>query len=381
MQRRQTPSKSTVETRVDDKEENEKEPRRMKACMSSTKFMVLMILCLQNTLFTVLRRYSLGVLKEQYSKHEVLLLAEIIKILFSAYMITGTLPQGQGLGFRVSYLVKKSGKMFFLAALYGAMNILSFVSLRNIGAGMFTIFAQCKIMTTATFSSIILGRRYSTAKWRALVGLMLGVLLFSEPIWGDRKNLINSSPDANAMLGTVAVLTEVTLSGFASIYFEKVIKTDSEQMNIWERNFQLALGSFPIYLVFLIYDNGGELGYGGGWSTVAFMLSCLGAAGGLLVALSIKYGDSILKTLATTGAIVLSSVVDHFLLGGPLTPSMAIAGTQVVIAICNYTFDATPELAPAKMKVLSKHGSESGKPDEDEEQAKLLDGDERSLDD
>ena len=32
------------------------------------RFFVLMILCLQNSMFTVLRRYSLGVLKEEYSK-------------------------------------------------------------------------------------------------------------------------------------------------------------------------------------------------------------------------------------------------------------------------------------------------------------------------
>ena len=32
------------------------------------RFLVLMILCLQNSMFTVLRRYSLGVLKEDYSK-------------------------------------------------------------------------------------------------------------------------------------------------------------------------------------------------------------------------------------------------------------------------------------------------------------------------
>jgi len=32
------------------------------------RFLVLMILCLQNSMFTVLRRYSLGVLKEEYSK-------------------------------------------------------------------------------------------------------------------------------------------------------------------------------------------------------------------------------------------------------------------------------------------------------------------------
>jgi hypothetical protein len=37
-------------------------------CMSSTKMLVLLVLCLQNSMFTVLRRYSQGVLREVYSK-------------------------------------------------------------------------------------------------------------------------------------------------------------------------------------------------------------------------------------------------------------------------------------------------------------------------
>ena len=284
-------------------------------------------------------------------QHEVLLVGEIIKIVYSAWMVSKDLSPVDGdinsgvssssLATRILFLVAKSKKMFVLAMIYGAMNILSFVALRNISAGMFTIFAQCKILTTATFSTILLQRQYSWTQWRALLALMFGVLLFSEPIWGnpDQQIVIEG---ANTVLGTAAVLTEVTLSGFASIYFEKVIKKDPERLSIWERNFQLALGSFPIYLVFIALDAGGEAGFCGGWSLLAVLLSVLGAAGGLLVALSIKYGDSILKTLATTGAIVLSSILDRVFLGGPLTASMMIAGAHVIIAICNYTFDTTP---------------------------------------
>ena len=171
---------------------------------------------------------------------------------------------------RIIFVIANSGKMIGLAIIYGIMNILSFVSLRNIGAGMFTIFAQCKILTTATFSTIILKRQYSYTKWRALASLMAGVILFSEPIWsksfaststttsGGTRLLQevtdtvagNSSSNnkqgigleqASVFIGTVAVIIEVTLSGFASIYFEKVIKLDPLQLNIWERNFQLAL--------------------------------------------------------------------------------------------------------------------------------------------
>lgn len=253
---------------------------------------------------------------------------------------------------KLTYLLKRSSKMAVLACIYGAMNILSFVSLRNISAGMFTVFAQLKILTTATCSSVMLRRSYSMTKWRALITLMMGVLLFSEPIWNKDDN--NKNPEGgNVFLGTAAVLIEVTLSGFASIYFEKVIKTDPEQLGIWERNYQLAFGSIPIYIMFMLWEHGGVAGYFGGWSVVAGILALLGAAGGMLVALSIKHGDSILKTLATTGAIVLSATLDHYVLGGPLTNIMCIAGVIVVTSICDYTFDASPPEAPLQVEPKS----------------------------
>lgn len=328
--------------------------------MSSIRMVVLLVLCLQNSLFTVTRRFSLAVRNEQYSKYEVLLVGEFIKIAFSAYMImqgsssnasSSSSHNISGLKQRLGYLIGTSHKMVILAVLYGAMNILSLISLRNIGAGMFTIFAQCKILTTATFSTLILRRKYSWTQWRALIALSLGVLLFSQPIWDkdhtttsnvEDTNNDNNTSAANAFVGTAAVLIEVSLSGFASIYFEKVIKTDPLQLSIWERNFQLAAGSVPVYLMFMFFTSTPST-VGAGWTWLAWAVAILGAAGGLLVALSIKYGDSILKTLATTGAILLSSVIDRVWLGGPLTPAMVIAAGQVIIAICNYTFDMTPK--------------------------------------
>ena len=287
----------------------------------------------------------------------MLLVGEIIKFVYSAYKITSDLGPGEKPVPKLRYLLKRSSKMAVLAGIYGAMNILSFVSLRNISAGMFTVFAQLKILTTATCSSVMLRRSYSMTKWRALISLMMGVLLFSEPIWNKADNSKNPE-GGNVILGTAAVLIEVTLSGFASIYFEKVIKTDPEQLGIWERNYQLAFGSIPIYIMFMLWEDGGVAGYFGGWSVVAGILALLGAAGGMLVALSIKHGDSILKTLATTGAIVLSATLDHYILGGPLTNIMCIAGVIVVLSICNYTFDASPPETPLQVEAKSEKADE-----------------------
>ncbi|CAM9400741.1 unnamed protein product, partial [Heterosigma akashiwo] len=239
------------------------QPKQLKI-MNTTKIGVLLVLCLQNSVFTVLRRYSQGILQETYSSHEVLMAAEVVKMAFSAWMIGRDLPQkapGVGLVAHLGALVRRSRKMLGLALLYGAMNILSFVALRNIGAGTFTICAQMKILTTAAFSSLLLGRRYSAAKWRALLQLILGVLLFSAPAFegggggggghGEGDGEAPAGSYSQAFLGTAAVLIEVTLSGFASIYFEKVLKKDTEGLSIWERNFQLALWSVPVYVGFI----------------------------------------------------------------------------------------------------------------------------------
>lgn len=326
---------------------------------------MLLVLCLQNSFFTVLRRYSQGVLKETYSKHEVLLFGEVVKIVFSAFVISQSqLKSGKrGLKNHFHYLLTTSPKMFALSLIYGLMNILSYVALRNISASLFTICAQLKILSTATFSCTILKRKYSMVKLRALLTLSVGVLLFSEPIWNDPDAKTFSGDKNNVLLGTFAVLTEVTLSGFASIYFEKVVKNDAEQLTIWERNFQLALGSFPVYLTFIFFNGGDEAGFFGGWSNVTLLLALLGASGGLLVALSIKYGDAILKTLATTGAIVLSSIIDHIWLGGPLTPVMTLAGFVVVLAIFDYMLDPTPPAIGKEVTVLEPEIDEETDPE------------------
>jgi len=318
------------------------------------KTLILIALCTQKFAFTVLRRYSVGILKENYSKYEVLLASEVIKIFFSAGMVyqkfgIGT-PDNKFSGKnKVWYLTKSSGKMILLAFIYGAMNILAYISLQNIGAGMYTIIAQCKLLSTAVFSVVLLKRSFSWARWRSFIVLVLGVMLFSEPMWKSQTNnnesqlSAESSPrNSKAMLvGMSAVWFEVALCGFASVYFEKVIKTGPMELDIWELNFQLGLGSVPIYMFFLITERGGSVGFLHGWSIWAVLLSLLGACGGMLVALSLKHADSILKTIATTGAIMLIALFDHYFLGGPLTLSMMMSCIQVVIAICNYTFDSS----------------------------------------
>jgi len=139
--------------------------------------------------------------------------------------------------------------MLVLAMIYAAMNILSFVALQYIGAGEFSIVAQLKILTTAGFSVAVLRTSLSWTKWRALFQLVFGCILVASPHFSASTVAVASTANANninsvvgvseglpipipvpsqtffKLLGYGAVLSEVVLSGFASIYFERVVKS------------------------------------------------------------------------------------------------------------------------------------------------------------
>lgn len=331
------------------------------------RLFTLLALCLSDGTYTVLRRYSQGVLRETYSFNEVLLAAEFLKLVFAVVMVQQTAAQNaekKPLPKFLLGLLLRSQKMFVLAVLYGAGNILSFVALRRIGAGTFVIIAQMKTLTTAVCSSLILNRKYSLTKWRALVLLVAGVILFVLPTIEYKQRTVPQvevrSSMMDTMIGCGLEFITVTISGFCSIYFEKVIKNEAEQVGIWERNFQLACWSIPSYAVMIVINGGGAEGFFQGWTPLAFILALFGCSGGLLVALSIKYGDSVLKTLAISGSIIYAAIVDHHFLGGPLTVEMMVAAIVVIIAIFNYTFDATPVIPASDLTPKQLNTSENG---------------------
>lgn len=315
----------------------------------SFRSFILGALLLQNSGYTLLRKYS--TMTEDVSPKEILLVGEIIKFCFSIYIIIGSkeLSDAQGVGLeKLSWLLQRSLKMLVLAVIYLAMNILSFVALQYIGAGEFTVCAQLKILSTAGFSVLILGTSLSPVKWRALVLLVLSCILVASPDITHMPSAAHASSGdpttaVTKLVGYCAVLIEVALSGAASIYFEKFLKSSTEVITVWERNFQLSFYSIIIYSMIIIYDNHGSdlpREAWANWSSLTLLVSVLGAAGGLLVAATLKYADSILKTLATSGAIVISTLLGHMFLNGPLDLTMIIGSMCTIIAIFNYTLDA-----------------------------------------
>ncbi len=68
-------------------------------------------------------------------------------------------------------------KLLIPAGLYTLQNNLLFVALSNLDAATYQVTYQLKILTTALFSVLMLGKKLDSLKWVSLVILMFGVSL------------------------------------------------------------------------------------------------------------------------------------------------------------------------------------------------------------
>jgi solute carrier family 35 (UDP-sugar transporter), member A1/2/3 len=294
------------------------------------------------------------------------LVAEVIKMFVSGYLSvtdksTDTDTQGKGLN-KLLWLTLNSRKIILLVVLYSTANILAFYALERVEASVYTVLMQTKIVTTAVFAIIMLGRNISGTKRRALLLLVVGCVLVASPAFnkhtcaasGSEEDQLSvedqRSADASAIVGVMCILTMVTISGYSSIYFESMLKKSNERISIWDRNYQLAQFSIVFLIAVVVGETvqqGGDVstvhhGMFQGWTTSAVIISIVQAAGGLLVAATLKYADAILKTLATSGAIVMSAVLNWMLLGGTLDIFVGLGCISTILAIFNYILSVDP---------------------------------------
>lgn len=248
-----------------------------------------------------------------------------------------------------------SWKMAIPASVYTLANSLQYVAISNLDAATFHVVYQFKIIVTAVFSVAMLRKSLTPRQWLALLMLMVGVALVSLP--REERHSLSSShhtriylprsvnpllqhlglsqsgshmrkrsatyegieedeialntPGADASVGLLAVLTVCICSGWAGVYFERVIKDSTHATSMWIRNCQLSLYSlFPAFFIGIIFLDGEHVaknGFFAGYNSIVVLSIAIQSFGGIVAAFCIYYADNISKNFAISISMVLSS--------------------------------------------------------------------------
>lgn len=344
-----------------------------------TKYVSLLTLVVQNSSLVLIMRYSRVLPGPRYLSSTAVVLSEVLKCLIclcihlkdqksqSRYTQLPTLsddaapssPAGYSLSQLWSDIFSfKSGffKLLVPAILYTLQNNLQFVAATNLDAATFQVTYQCKILTTALFAVLMLGQSLSAKKWLSLVILTAGVGCVQIPSGTTQT----TSQQGNYMVGIVAVAIACVCSGFAGVYFEKVLK-NGQSSSIWVRNIQLSVGCLVIALFgAFVWDGQAirEHGFFQGYNPVVLATVCVQAAGGLIVAMVIKYADNILKGFATSLSIILSTVASIFIFN--FVPTMYFLFGSILVFLATYLY-SMPD-APKAIENVAVESSEEKNP-------------------
>lgn len=201
------------------------------------------------------------------------------------------------------------------------------------------------------FSVFILKRTLLKTQWSSLVTLIIGVVLV-QLAQSDDSTKVSSGVEQNRFLGFSAALFACMLSGFAGVYFEKILK--GSDVTVWMRNVQLSLCSIPFGLLTCFISDGDIIkkqGFFFGYDGFIRYLIVLQAGGGLLVAVVVKYADNILKGFATSLAIVISCVASIYLFNFNLTLQFTIGAILVIFSIFLYGYTPKPPTSLGSVKI------------------------------
>ncbi|KIH56293.1 UDP-galactose transporter [Ancylostoma duodenale] len=188
----------------------------------------------------------------------------------------------------------------------------------------------------------MLGRSLNRLKWLALILLTGGVALVQMPAGESSKTSANADT-SDSIVGLLAVLAACFSSGFAGVYFEKILKTTN--VSLWMRNLQLAFFSiFGGFLMCWLYDWQAieKDGFLQGYNTIIWIVVALQAYGGLVIALVVKYADNILKGFAVSLSIILSSFISWWFLAD-FTPSLMFAAGATIVIVSTFVYGYEPK--------------------------------------
>jgi solute carrier family 35 (UDP-sugar transporter), member A1/2/3 len=345
------------------------------------KLILLTGMVLQNSATVLVGRYTRSSVPvdDLYVVNHLILVTEVGKLLLSCvFEYVGT--NGGLVQSIQSNCIERPWdalKIMIPALLYLVQNSLLYTALSNLTAPVFQVTYQGKLVTTAIVSVLMLNRKYSIQQWVCLVVLSIGVAVVvlgeTDGNSSDGDNKDGEKAPQSLVLGLTAVTIACLSSALAGVYFEKVVKTSSngekqKPVSVWMRNFQLAF--FTIWTAMLQgwWTNAGKSvadtkPYFHGFTSWVWILVCLQAGGGLLVAAVIKYADNVLKGLATGVSVCFATAVSTVLFGTPLSSQFSIGASMILVSVYFFSNPVGKKEKVVLSQDISSTNSADGSPE------------------
>ena len=221
------------------------------------------------------------------------------------------------------------------AVLYIGTNLLSYVILESLDAGLYTVLMQHKVLLIVALSTIVFRRSYTWVNWLGCIMLVCGLAL------------VNFDPNGNHSVPAetlLLVLAQGACSSFSSVWMEKMMKRGGDShgdqadalYDYFTDSIQMYAFSLPFYAALATTATGAH--------TLPHIYSAglviNGACCGIFIGSVLKYFSAATRTFvqgATVVIVVWASVVFS---DEPFTWRLA-AGTVLIIS-CIAAFGAQP---------------------------------------
>ena len=303
-------------------------------------------LACQNSFQNLIMRYSRvhgvgtgGV----YIASTAVLLTEATKIVAS---LTSLASDAGSLGRLPGFIAEQlspadSLKLLLPSALYILQNNLVIYCLSHLDAPTYQVLAQLKLLTTAGFSVLFLGKRLHRIHKVALVLLVAGVSVFYA--CGDThvESPSGERSWSSMMYGVLGAIGVACSSGFAGVYLEYVMKRTRETpvsphvVNLYMSLYGVLSAGAAVYAK--DGDAVAERGFLGGYNSVVVLMILSSATGGILTSIVISILDNIYKNFAVAVAVYISAFVSVVFFGVALVSP----GSRLSLSSCDASFVRT----------------------------------------
>ncbi|XP_064156675.1 UDP-galactose translocator isoform X1 [Anguilla rostrata] len=339
--------------------------RRQSEGNTKLKYISLAVLVVQNASLILSIRYVRTLPGDRFFTTSAVVMAEVLKVLTCLFILLlqrrGNVRDFIGLLYdSIAIQYWDTLKLAVPSLIYTLQNNLQYVAISNLPAATFQVTYQLKILTTALFSVLMLRKSLSRVQWVSLVLLFAGVAIVQVEQEGKQKETTVLNTNQNYAKGLVAVVVSCLSSGFAGVYFERILKGSSA--SVWLRNVQLGLFGTLLGLLGLWWNDGAAIAQQGflfGYTPMVWGVIFNQAFGGLLVAVVVKYADNILKGFATSFSIIVSTVTSVYLFGFHVDLLFTLGAGMVIGAVYMYSLPkaAAPSLAASSSvsSVSSSH--------------------------